>query len=133
MAMLRDPLAIPDYCLNPHVTSRQAIPSGPLLPIPVIEAEEARAKRILPHGFAINSNCARLVASGVNRRCSTPWVSLYGNIWRRNTPSDITLIYPCDLSCLIKNESDTIEVELDDTDGRWLDAMVSGAGDMLTC
>ncbi|STJ56376.1 phage late control D family protein [Escherichia coli] len=32
----------------------------------------------------------------------------------------------------IKNESDTIEVELDDTDGRWLDKWYPGKGDTLT-
>lgn len=32
----------------------------------------------------------------------------------------------------IKNESDTIDVELDDTDGRWLDKWYPGKGDTLT-
>ncbi|STD22374.1 Gene D protein [Enterobacter asburiae] len=32
----------------------------------------------------------------------------------------------------IKSESDTIEVELDDTDGRWLDKWYPGKGDTLT-
>ncbi len=32
----------------------------------------------------------------------------------------------------IKCESDTIEVELDDTDGRWLDKWYPGKGDTLT-
>lgn len=52
---------------------------------------------------------------------------------KKNITSDITpYITRITYSDNIKNESDTIEVELDDTDGRWLDAWYPGKGDTLT-
>lgn len=52
---------------------------------------------------------------------------------KKNITSDITpYVTRITYSDNIKNESDTIEVELDDTDGRWLDAWYPGKGDTLT-
>ncbi|EMK0351735.1 phage late control D family protein [Citrobacter amalonaticus] len=52
---------------------------------------------------------------------------------KKDITSDITpYVTRVTYSDNIKNESDTIEVELDDTDGRWLDKWYPGKGDTLT-
>lgn len=52
---------------------------------------------------------------------------------QKNITSDITpYVTRVTYSDNIKNESDTLEVELDDTDGRWLDKWYPGKGDTLT-
>ncbi|MCU8587607.1 contractile injection system protein, VgrG/Pvc8 family [Erwinia pyrifoliae] len=52
---------------------------------------------------------------------------------QKNITSDIApYVTRVTYSDNIKNESDTIEVELDDTDGRWMDKWYPGKGDTLT-
>ncbi|MER0491129.1 phage late control D family protein [Morganella morganii] len=52
---------------------------------------------------------------------------------QKNITSDITpYVTRVTYSDNIKSESDTIELELDDTDGRWLDKWYPGKGDTLT-
>ena len=52
---------------------------------------------------------------------------------KKNITSDIApYVTRVSYSDNIKNESDTLEVELEDTEGRWLDAWYPGKGDTLT-
>ncbi|EKG5017777.1 phage protein D [Salmonella enterica subsp. diarizonae] len=78
----------------------------------------------------VSSTQASPVLTGVSDVLSPVFTLWY---LKKNITSDITpYVTRITYSDNIKNESDTIEVELDDTDGRWLDAWYPGKGDTLT-
>ena len=68
-----------------------------------------------------------------DRRQRRAVAGIHSVVSEKNISSDITpYVTRITYSDNIKNESDTIEVELDDTDGRWLNAWYPGKGDTLT-
>lgn len=78
----------------------------------------------------VSSSQASSALTGVSDVLSPVFTLWY---LKKNITSDITpYVTRITYSDNIKNESDTIEVELDDTDGRWLDAWYPGKGDTLT-
>ncbi|HGW4609238.1 TPA: phage late control D family protein [Enterobacter chengduensis] len=78
----------------------------------------------------VSSSQASSALTGVSDVLSPVFTLWY---LKKNITSDITpFVTRITYSDNIKNESDTIEVELDDTDGRWLDAWYPGKGDTLT-